>query len=432
MRHGYIRAVFAAAFTLLSTIAFCADGGDVVSSVKVTVTVAQHVPQSITDKISSSVWEVGTKALSGKTLDEAHSLELSLEQVMKKIFSEVLNGFSVDDLSLNIGPETEIILKLSATEPFVNEVAINVIPPQGVSSFWNETFSNGLDKTAEEVKWIISGIPVESESWTEPMVKDIVMSKLDLENRFPGFKVDTLIDIGESARISLVLKPDGEVIRHVSVKMRSFTMPAIAIERLKFDMARRVDLLLGLPIVFAVQRQDFIVKELHDYISEIDFSGKLHLDFDVRLLIEKQSVVNVVAESRLYSGFARLKVSIGEEFRNPDLEGHMGVFPFKDTEVFTEFNFLPGPVDLHFNVGAGRRLGAFYVAAGRNVIDSYNRAWASWNVTEDIILSWEKNVTEDPDHDIEGAMMFRAHEFFSIELVTDFNKDIWVRFNANL
>lgn len=434
---GYIRIAVVVTSLFLSTIALCvattAQESEVINSVKVIISVKQYIPKSITDRISSSVQEVGNRALDGKTLEEAHSLEDSLQQVMKKIFSEVLNGFDVEDLSIKIASETEIKLYISATEPFVSEVNIEVLPPQGVSSFWNKTFSVGLKGVASEIADRISGVPVESESWTEPLIKNIVVSELDLEKRFPGFEVDTLIDIGEETSVKLIMKPIGEVIRHVSVKMRSRTMPSIAIERLKFDMAGRVDLLLGLPIVFVQENEGFIVGELNSYISALDFSGKLHLDFGIRLIIYKQqAVVNVVAESRLYSGFARLKVSIGEEFRNPDLEGHMGIFPVKNVELFTEFNFLPGPIDLQFNVGAGQRLGNFYIAGGRNVLDGYNRMWGIWNLSEDIILSWEKNVVADPAKDVEGAIMFRAHEFFSIELVTDFNKDIWVRFNANL
>lgn len=437
MYPGYMRITVLVTSLLLSTIGLCANAtardSEVISSVKVSISVKQYIPRSITDRISSSVQQVGNRAFQGKTLEEARTLEDSLQQVMKKIFSEVLNGFDVEDLSITIASETEIKLYISATEPFVSGVIIEVIPPQGVSTFWNETFSVGLKDIAGEIAEKISGVPVESESWSEPLVKDIVISNLDLEKRFPGFEVDTLVDIAEETSIKLVLRSAGEVIRDVSVKMRSRTMPSIAIERLKFDMARRVDLLLGLPIVFAKENEEFIVSELNSYISGLEFSGKLHLDFGIRLIIYKQqAVVNVIAESRLYSGYARLKVSIGEEFRNPDLEGHMGIFPVKNLELFTEFNFLPGPIDLQFNLGAGQRLGNFYVAGGRNVIDNFNRMWLVWNLSEDIIVTWEKNVVADPAKDVEGAIMFRAHDFFSIELVTDFNKDIWVRLNANL
>jgi hypothetical protein len=216
--------------------------------------------------------------------------------------------------------------------------------------------------------------------------------------------------------------------------MRSTTMPSLLLDRLKFDMAAQAETLVGLPVEFAHSHEKDILDFFHEYLTRNSQIQRLGLEVELKMLLAKKNItLSVIVDSGKYSGFLRGKVSVGRETWNPDIEGRLGVFFSKGTEIFSEVNFYPGPIEFKFNLGIGRRIGPnLYVAAGRNFVDDLNRAWISYYLTEDVILSWERNVAEDLRKNNEGSITFKAHDYFSFEVVSDLHTDVWVRLTANL
>lgn len=254
-----------------------------------------------------------------------------------------------------------------------------------------------------------------------------------IEALFPGFRVTPSLDIGRNAMLHLILTPMGETVRMVNVKIRSATIPSLTLERLKYEAAARADLIVGLPLVFAESRRDLISAEIASHLESTHLAQVLRLGITPRLTLSSRSRLVLLVESSRYSGFLRAKINVGKERGDTDVEAHAGVFLFNDVEVFTEFNFDPGPISLESNFGVGWRPSKFfYAAAGRNFTEGINRIWLDGYLSEDVIISWEKGVSQDKKRDIEGSVKFKAHEFFSFDIVSDFNTDVWVRFNANL
>jgi len=403
-----------------------------IQEIGINLRLAGKLPGPMRDRISESVLKVGEKALLGKTLEEAAALKPSLTQVMKKIFNEVLGGFDVLELSIHLENKATIDIYLECKAPVVEKVDVEIAPQQGIHAVWNPLFREILSGTAAELEAELAGTPVESEPWSRPLLEALAEEKIQRAGGFGGFQLVPRVEMGSRLILHVDVKPAAPTIRMAAVKVRSTTMPSLALERIKFDMARYTDFLLGVPLEFAAEHEDFIIKEYRRILAGNVFAGKLDLDFQIKIMFQPHTVVKVVAESRKYKGFARAKGSLGKEDRNPDVEGHLGIYPLKDIEMFAEFNFLPGPVNLQFDLGIGRRFGNFEIGAGRNVTDGIDRIWMNCNLTEDIIASWEKGVVENKNEEIEASITLRAHDFFSIELVSDLEKDFWLRFVANL
>jgi hypothetical protein len=393
-----------------------------------------RVPDAVESRIEDTVRNVGKKALEGRSVEEAEALKVSLVQVMKKIFTEVLSGFDVLDLGMELGPPVVITLDLDVRKPHVEKVRFEILPQAGIHEHWHAAFAAALRPMEAELAEQLYGIPVESARWTGAIASGIVKEQLVDNKYFVGFALDPDVEIANETVIRLSVKPVSKTIRSVSVKTRSTTMPSLLLERLKFDLAAQGDVLIGLPIVFAIARQDDIVNYFREYIQSNSQAHRLGLTLEVKPIItERYTQIRIKAESDKYSGFLRGKVSVGKENRNPDVEGHLGLFVREGTEVFSEVNFFPGPIDLQFNMGIGQRLGPkLYVAGGRNFVDDLNRIWIDYYVNEDIFFSWEKNVVDVDKEKTEGSVTFKAHDFFSIDLVTDFHTKTWVRFVTNL
>lgn len=405
-----------------------------VQSVSVSVRFTSNAPPApMVDKIRFSAEQVGLKALQDKPMTEASQLELELRDLMGRIFNQVLGGYLVKEVNIAIQPRTTIDILLEPIPPFVASFDVVLEFEGGIHPVWKELLSAERDKVRDLYKNVFSDVPVLSDRWSARVLEESVISTTDLQELFPGFTVEPSLDLGEHTVLRLTLSPQGETVRMVTVKVRSATIPSLALERLKYDAATHADLLVGLPLGFAEKRHDLIAREITTHLENSDLAQTLRLGVTPRLMIERRARLVLIVESVRYSGFLRAKIALGREENNPDVEGHMGIFLIKNFEAFTEFNFQPGPVEFQTDVGVGWRLSPFlYAAMGRNVTDGLNRIWIDAYLSEDVIISWEKGVSENRKKDIEGSVKFKAHEFFSFDVVSDFNTDIWLRFNANL
>lgn len=390
-------------------------------------------PSALQDRIRNSLDVTGRKALEGKSIAEATQLRASLLDVLKKIFDEVLSGFVVDNIDLKIAPSSVLTVRLSAVGPMVRSVRADVELAQSIHPIWNQLFQQSADAIAERLSEMFAGVPVKSASWSTILLQRMVETLPDLSQTFPGFDFTVSVTVGETTLVDLSMRSKETPIRTVTTAIRSTTIPSLLLDDLKMRLSTQSEFMLGLPVEFARRKEAVLMRELTRVLEQTGHKKRLYLNYDVHLSIGRQTRVVVQAESTRFSGFLRGKVSLGKTARNPDVEGHYGIFVSPGTEIFSEVNFFPGPVEMQTNLGLGHRFAeSFYLAAGRNVNEGLNRVWVSYQVSPDIILSWEKGVVEEKKEWIEGSVTYRAHEYFSVELVTDFRTDVWLRFVANL
>lgn len=407
---------------------------ETVQSVKVQVRFVSNTPPTVmSDKIAFSIEQVSLKALQDKSVDEAATLKTELTELMEKIFNQVLGGYLVRSVDINIASETRVDILLEPIKPFVQSLDVVLEFEGAVHPAWNELLASERDRVHDVVSSGLENIPVLSDRWSEKAIVENLPNVVDFSALFPGFAVEPELDIAEHAVLRLRLRAKGETIRDAGVKMRSNTIPALALEQLKYDAAVRADLLIGLPLNFARARQNLIHDDIIRYLQQSRAAQMLRLDIEMKLQLQPRARLVFVANSQRFNGFLRAKLSLGKEDANPDVEGHIGVVAVENIEIFTEFNVLPGPIEVDVDFGVGRRFGHFlFAGTGIEVTEGDRRIWLDAYLTEDLIISWEKGVSEDPKRDIEGSIKFRAHDFFSFDIVSDFNTDIWLRFNTNL
>jgi hypothetical protein len=412
--------------------AFAASSSGTVSSTAVRIELASPVPSPVLARIKGAAETVASRALEGKTIEEAEAVKASLAQAMEMIFNETLSGFGVESLEIDIAEKTVVRMRLLPSQPAIKRVKFEIRRPAGLAPYWNDFFENRLDMARGEILSLISGVPVSSARWSTEIVTSIVSGWLEDKNRFPGFAFTPSVTIGELTLITLDIRTSSDTISFVFVKPRSTTMPSLLLDRLKFDLASHSEFIVGLPIVFAERYEREIIDYFFNYLATNSQTDKFGLRYDIKPTFGKNTVIKTLAESEKYSAFARAKVSVDREQKNPDIEGHFGFFAGPKTEFFLESNFLPGPLDIQMSAGAGRRFGNFYAAGGWNFVDDLGRVWLDWFITEDIIISYEKNVSEIRDERNEGSVKFKAHDYFSFDVVTDFNTKVWLRIVANL
>jgi hypothetical protein len=422
------------AAVLLLTPAPAAAAEETVRSVDVRIEYSGATPPSVMqDRIRNSVESTGRRALEGKTLEDALALRQSLQDVLRNIFNEVLSGYAVDDMTLTIAPSTILALRLRPDGPVIGGVHVALDLPQSIHPTWNQLFQQSGESIGAELETLFAGVPVRSAAWSQNLLRTMVETLPLIADTYPGFTPEVSVVVGETTDVVLRLRASENPIKIVTSGIRSNTIPSLLLDTLKFKLGSEAELLLGLPVEFARRKEAVLMREITRALEESDQKRRYFLTFQVYLTIGRQTNVLVQAESARYSGFLRGRVSLGKTDRNPDFEGHYGLFVRPGTELFTEVNFFPGPIEMQANLGFGHRFSKdLYIAAGRNFTDGLNRMWVTYIVSPSIQLSWERGVEETKKKLYEGAITYRAHEYFSIELVTDFRTDVWLRFVANL
>lgn len=391
-----------------------------------------EVPGVISQRIRTSIQQTGEKALMNKSIEETAQLKDSLVGVMDKIFREVFEGFDIEELSLDVARTSTVKVRLKPREPRVRDLAL-VIDAPGIHSTWTPVFETIAEKFKESAMPFIKGLPVESKGWAAGVYVDLMMGTPQFHEIYPGFAVTPALEIAETTTVKLTLQAKDPAIRWVSVKVRSRSIPSLTLERLKYSVASETDVFIGLPVPFAVMQSENITKEALRRFNESNEAKMFGLNFQFSIVPAKIAAVAIRVESDRYRAHLKGKVSIGREERDPDIEGHLGVFLFKRFEGFIEVDFFPGPLDLQTNLGVGLRLGRdLYGAVGREVADGIDRAWFEYYITDDVTVAWERGVAEGIEDDSELSMMLQFFDYYSLEVVTDLHHDIWVRIVANL
>jgi len=323
---------------LAAGLCLCAMGRDAaaanaIKSVSVSVRfTANTPPEPMVEKIRFSAEQVGIKALEGKSIDEAELLKPELLGLMGKIFNQVLGGYLVSDVGIVIKSDVSIDILLEPIPPFVETFDVTLEFTGGTHSRWNELMVKERDAIKHRYQDLFKDVTVLSERWSAKVIEDTLLDRDELAAMFPGFRVEPVLNIGEHTVLHLVLTPEGETIRMVTVKIRSATIPSLTLERLKYEAATRADLIVGLPLKFAESRHDIIATDITSHLENTHLAQVLHLGITPRLLLTSRTRLNLLVESSHYSGFLRAKIDVGKDTSDTDLESHLGVFLIDNIE----------------------------------------------------------------------------------------------------
>ncbi len=379
-------------------------------------------------KISNSIIEVGKKSLVGKTIKQGESIKNDLEKVVQKIFSELLTGFKVDKVEILISEITVISLTLSPQAPSVKKVYVR-LNAEGINPEWNEKLQKDADKLIPKLSGLIMGLPITSSSWAEDIIQKIISTISDIKYTFPGFNVEPEIEFGEETYVKLILKPKEPIIRLVRLKIRSLTIPSLIIDRFKLMLTQHTDLIIGLPIEFFKEKKELLKSEAKRYVESKDTAKKLGILLNIDFILEKDCLIMINIESNKYLLNLRAMINIGAD-EGSEAEGKAGIIFGNVNEVFYEMKFYPSPISFKHSIGIGKKFSRkIFVALGRNFTDNSYKVWSEIYLSQDIIFRWHENLK---DHKKEASLIFKAHEFFNFEGVSNFKDDAWIRFTANM
>lgn len=310
-----------------------ADGLEKVESVEVQLNVGSSIYDGLRERMEFSIGRIGEKILLSRPVSILKTNRASVETAIFNVFSKVLIGFELQRVDLFPGKHSKIIVQLSPSPPFVAEVNVN-IDIEGVSPQINELTYDISRLLEGELSRILTGLPVESISWSEGIINQVV--HFLVEKEFPGYSCEFIIKPGAKTEFNAILKPITQVIKDVKVSFNSSNIPVWFVKQKAKHYQDHFDILKGLPVDFLKHYQSRLEKYLTEYINglpEIDRVG-----LKVNLGIEAGTItrIRVLADSETFQTRLEARYFISNEEDFGDFQCYLG-YKTESSEIYTRY-----------------------------------------------------------------------------------------------
>lgn len=215
-----------------------------IKEVKVVLSVEQtQIHDSLKQRIEESVKKVGETAMVGKKQEDIAAVKDSLEQALKKIFSQVLTGFYVTSVEIKLEDIPTIYLSIAPNSQVVEKVIVK-IKLNNVHQSWQPILDEEIKKVGDKINPILLGIPVSSSEWASATINPILDAIVTVNTMFPGFNVQVALDFGKETIVYLQLFPKEPIVKSLDVRGSSKTLPIMSIGRVKYLLRKESSILI--------------------------------------------------------------------------------------------------------------------------------------------------------------------------------------------
>lgn len=419
----------AATVLLLGTLPVAAQV--VVQRVSVQVTVDGPLPHPLVqDRLRATVLSVSERLLVGRAVDQLAPLTAQLGETLAGVVDRVAAGYAVTAVSLRLGAEPDVSVRLRPVGPVVAEVSVT--PDLRMVPERLRPLAGGLlqERVAPPLRSLYGGLPEAALLWAGPVLERRAQEAV--EEALPGYSATVRVEIrGATGEVAVTVMPrDTRVIRNLGVRFRSTSIPTLLLDQHRPAVISMAEFLRGVPVTFAQAHAGPLADLLRSDLAAYPPALRYGIAAVPVLDVGETTYVNVVAESRRYRGRAEAHLNVGTRAPGPQLLGRLGVLVHPQTETFAEIRLAPQTLSLEWSLGAELavlptvRIGAAYGLVAQEV-----RTWAQLQVGFDTALrgTWFAG-----QQAFEGAFIYRINEFLSGELVGTSRGEWWVRLVSNL
>lgn len=314
---------------------------ETVESVEVQLKLADQIYEGLQERIEFSISRVGEQVLLSQPLSLLQTNKAGLKNTIKNVFSKVLVGFKLNDVNLELGKHSKIIVNLTPIAPLIEEIhlelKVNDFAPEMVD-FFNET----VVQMNQELNQIFVGLPVAAVSWSNSIFK-LVIDYL-VARELPGFQAQFVLNSGKITKIILELTPETPKVEKIKFNYQTRKIPTLFTRYKANGYREKFDLLKGLPISFLthyrVEIEKYLTKKLNNF-SDLNTWG-ITADFKIKpgkiTYVELKTISN-----RLEMGL-EARVFLGESQDNfhGNVQGFLG-YSFDYYEVVARYYYGKNP-----------------------------------------------------------------------------------------
>lgn len=320
-------------FLLTGQPAVIAVGVEKVESVEVQLDVGSSIYDGLRERMEFSIGRTGEKILLSRPVSVLKANRASVETAIFNVFSKVLIGFELQRVDLFPGRHSKIIVQLNPTPPFVGEVNVN-INIEGVSPEIDELTFDISRLLERELSHILAGLPVESISWSEGIISQVV--HFLVEKEFPGYSCQFTMQPGSKTEFVIILRPTTQVINDIKVSYSSSNIPVWFVKQKAKHYQGHFDILKGLPVDFLKYYQSRLEKYLTEYVNGLPEINRAGLKVNLGIEAGTLTRIRVLADSETFQTRleARYFISSEEDFGN--FQCYLG-YKTESSQIYTRY-----------------------------------------------------------------------------------------------
>jgi hypothetical protein len=341
---------------------FCACFGYseelIIKNIEIEISVAKtSLPKPVLKRIKESAKSVSERAMLNRQVSEIKQVKTSLEKILQKIFNQVLIGFYVNEVKINVDVTTVVYISIISSEKVVKSVKLS-LDLSSVHPRWQYLFEKNLPEIANYVSPLLLGIPVESSSWAQDIINPLIDSIFKVNTFFPGFSISVDLNFGEETILILKLKPEKPQIRDIKIKIFSKTIPSIGFGHFKEQIYPNSKLIIGLPVEFVKANTIFLKKELEKELNKKIYQ-KFYIKAKVDFEINETTYIFLQIDSLKYDAGIEGRFNIGiseEEKPTAEARGWIGKKFTKRDKVLLRLSLEPSQPSLTSEIGISHEL----------------------------------------------------------------------------
>ncbi|NLW47523.1 MAG: hypothetical protein GXY86_09345 [Firmicutes bacterium] len=314
-------------FAVVGQFAVLAEETEKVESVEVQLNVGTSIYDGLRERMEFSIGRTAEKILLSRPVSILKLNRSSVETAIFNVFSKVLIGFDLDRVDLFPGKHSKVIVQLNPSAPYVGEINVN-FEIEGVSPEIYELSQDITELLERELSRIFIGLPVDSISWSEGIINQVVHYLVEKE--FPGYDCRFTLDPGIKTEFLITLKPVSQVIKGVKVNHYSSTIPVWFVKQKAKVYQEHFDIIKGLPVEFLKHYQARLEKYLTEYINGLPEMNRARFKVDLGIQADETTRIRVVTDSEVL----RTKLEARYLISNEDDFGYYQLYLGYQTENF--------------------------------------------------------------------------------------------------
>lgn len=382
---------------------------------------AGPLPPALARRMTASVTTISDHIFVGKDTEEISARKDAYEQAAGDIVNRVLYGYTVDHLSLEVGPVSTLYVTLRPYGATVEQVQVEMdygnLPPLA-----RQYVAEDIKNVKLQIDQILLGAPVDSLDWADAVTQSIIRSRL--EDELPEFIPQVEVQGGVQTKVKVYLVPQGDIVRRTQTEIQSDTLPSTVFWTTKRYYNGYLAGFEGVPVAFLARHEKEILADITTSLEKSQAHKTFGVVMTPELHIGSNTELDIQANSDRYVIRGEGYLDMGHKDNTVGFRLHTGYNLGRGNELYLETEFYPDNYEWRFypsyayHLNENTSFGYQY-----NIKDHDSRLWVRQHFGSRWHIRAQRDLREKRN---EFGLGYDIHSNLTLEYIFD-NDDNWLR-----
>jgi len=353
-------------------------------------------------------------------------------QTLGKVITSELDkrGFSIEELVVDPGEETEVTVKLHLTQEQVGSFSVRFYL-LGNTPVVSELVAADEDALAAELLATLGRTPYGDARWLAGLVSETVEQRLSALSDYADFEHMILVEPGPVTKVVVTFtpKPGAQVVTGYTLSINSQTLLGMTLTRVRDHLAHELETFQGAPLSFITPRLGAVQRAVYQDLVNSRALASFCADAWLKLSLDGcvlRAHIDLESQRYMLNLGTRLDLTRrGHAGYVGRVSGRAGVMPSQDWVVYGEADYFPSAQRAYPALGAGRLLcpGGFLGAAWDFRADA-PRLDAQQALSPAVYVSAQVYPRHRLSWLSEIRLHYRIRDYYELQLLANFDGEV--------